>query len=85
MTTTCALDELVDPEPDEPLDDAPAEPAPEEPPVAEPPVPLSPPPPSWEIAEVGFFPLNKLPEGTTEGTRRRLEEILYGAPVSAAW
>ena len=32
MTTTCALDELLDPEPDEPLDDAPAEPAPEEPP-----------------------------------------------------
>jgi 8-oxo-dGTP pyrophosphatase MutT (NUDIX family) len=45
----------------------------------------SPPPPSWEIAEAGFFPLNKLPEGTSEGTRRRLEEILYGAPVNASW
>jgi 8-oxo-dGTP pyrophosphatase MutT (NUDIX family) len=42
-------------------------------------------PPSWEIAEAGFFPLNKLPDGTSEGTRRRLEEILYGAPVSATW
>jgi ADP-ribose pyrophosphatase YjhB (NUDIX family) len=45
----------------------------------------SPPPASWEIAEAGFFPLNKLPEGTSEGTRRRLEEILYGAPLGANW
>jgi ADP-ribose pyrophosphatase YjhB (NUDIX family) len=45
----------------------------------------SPPSPTWEIPEAGFFPLNKLPEGTSEGTRRRLEEILYGAPVSASW
>jgi 8-oxo-dGTP pyrophosphatase MutT (NUDIX family) len=45
----------------------------------------SPPLPNWEIPEAGFFPLNKLPEGTSEGTRRRLEEILYGAPVSASW
>jgi 8-oxo-dGTP pyrophosphatase MutT (NUDIX family) len=45
----------------------------------------SPPRPSWEIAEAGFFSLNKLPDGTSEGTRRRLEEILYGAPVSATW
>jgi 8-oxo-dGTP pyrophosphatase MutT (NUDIX family) len=42
-------------------------------------------PPSWEIPEAGFFLLNKLPEGTSEGTRRRLEEILYGAPISASW
>jgi ADP-ribose pyrophosphatase YjhB (NUDIX family) len=46
----------------------------------------SPPPqPNWEIREASFFPLNKLPEGMTEGTRRRLEEILYGAPVGAHW
>jgi 8-oxo-dGTP pyrophosphatase MutT (NUDIX family) len=45
----------------------------------------SPLPASWEIAEADFFPLNKLPDGTSEGTRRRLEEILYGAPVSATW
>jgi 8-oxo-dGTP pyrophosphatase MutT (NUDIX family) len=45
----------------------------------------SPLPASWEIAEAGFFPLNKLPDGTSDGTRRRLEEILYCAPVSATW
>jgi 8-oxo-dGTP pyrophosphatase MutT (NUDIX family) len=45
----------------------------------------SPLPASWEIAEAAFFPLNKLPEGTSEGTRRRLEEILYGAPLGATW
>jgi hypothetical protein len=45
----------------------------------------SPAPPTWEIPEAGFFPLNKLPEETSEGTRRRLEEILYGAPVSTSW
>jgi 8-oxo-dGTP pyrophosphatase MutT (NUDIX family) len=45
----------------------------------------SPLPASWEIVEADFFPLNKLPDGTSEGTRRRLEEILYGTPVSATW
>ena len=45
----------------------------------------APPFPSWEIPEAGFFPLDRLPEGTSEGSRRRLEEILYGAPVSASW
>ena len=43
------------------------------------------PPPSWEIPEADFFPLDRLPEGTSDSTRRRLEEILYGAPVSAVW
>ncbi len=46
---------------------------------------LAPPRPSWEIAEAGFFPLNDLPEGASEGTRRRLEEILYGAPLGISW
>ncbi len=41
--------------------------------------------PSWEIPEAGFFSLNRLPDGTSEGTRRRLEEILYGAPLSSSW
>ena len=41
--------------------------------------------PSWEIPESGFFPLNALPEGTSEGTRRRLQEILHGAPLSPSW
>ena len=45
----------------------------------------SPPSPSWEIPEADFFPLNDLPAGASEGTRRRLEEVLYGAPVSASW
>jgi ADP-ribose pyrophosphatase YjhB (NUDIX family) len=45
----------------------------------------APPFPNWEIPEAGFFPLDRLPEGTSEGSRRRLEEILYGAPVSASW
>jgi 8-oxo-dGTP pyrophosphatase MutT (NUDIX family) len=45
----------------------------------------SPLPASWEIAEADFFPLNKLPDRTSDGTRRRLEEILYGTPVSATW
>jgi len=46
---------------------------------------LSPPRQSWEIREADFFPFNKLPERTTPGTRRRLEEILHGAPVAPHW
>jgi 8-oxo-dGTP pyrophosphatase MutT (NUDIX family) len=38
-----------------------------------------------EIAEARFFSVNDLPKGTTGGTRRRLGEILQGAPRSAAW
>jgi ADP-ribose pyrophosphatase YjhB (NUDIX family) len=41
--------------------------------------------PSWEIPEAAFFPIDRLPDGTSEGTRRRLAEILNGAPVSATW
>lgn len=40
---------------------------------------------SLEIQESGFFPVDRLPHGTTEGTRRRLDEILNGAPVSENW
>jgi 8-oxo-dGTP pyrophosphatase MutT (NUDIX family) len=46
---------------------------------------LGPPRLGWEIVEAGFFRLDRLPEGTSAGTRRRLEEILTGAPVSASW
>jgi len=46
---------------------------------------LSPPQPNWEIREADFFPLSKLPAETSAGTRRRLEEILYGAPVAPHW
>ncbi len=40
---------------------------------------------SFEIRESGFFPPDRLPEGVTEGTRRRLDEILKGIPASQIW
>ncbi len=39
----------------------------------------------WEIAESGFFPIDALPEGVTPATRRRLSEVLDGAPRSPDW
>jgi ADP-ribose pyrophosphatase YjhB (NUDIX family) len=41
--------------------------------------------PDREIAEASFFPLDRLPEGTTIATRNRLAEILEGQPASANW
>jgi ADP-ribose pyrophosphatase YjhB (NUDIX family) len=41
--------------------------------------------PDREIAEAGFFPLDRLPDGTTVATRNRLAEILEGQPASANW
>ena len=41
--------------------------------------------PDREIAECGFFPLDRLPDGTTPATRRRLAEILDGEPLSPTW
>jgi ADP-ribose pyrophosphatase YjhB (NUDIX family) len=41
--------------------------------------------PDREIAEIGFFPTDRLPEGTTGATRRRLGEILRGEPHSPLW
>jgi ADP-ribose pyrophosphatase YjhB (NUDIX family) len=41
--------------------------------------------PDREIQEVRFFPRSALPEGTTRGTRTRLEEIFASAPLSGAW
>ncbi|MEE1609632.1 NUDIX domain-containing protein [Microvirga sp. CF3016] len=41
--------------------------------------------PDREIAEAGFFPLDRLPEGTTMATRNRLAEILEGRPLSTNW
>jgi 8-oxo-dGTP pyrophosphatase MutT (NUDIX family) len=38
-----------------------------------------------EIAEAGFFPLDRLPDDVTPATRRRLAEVLDGAPVSPDW
>jgi len=38
-----------------------------------------------EIPEARFFPLDALPSGTTEGTRRRLAEIFEGVAPSEDW
>jgi ADP-ribose pyrophosphatase YjhB (NUDIX family) len=44
-----------------------------------------PPKPSLEIQDARFFPADALPDGTTKGTRRRLEEILQGRAPDAIW
>jgi ADP-ribose pyrophosphatase YjhB (NUDIX family) len=41
--------------------------------------------PDKEIAEAGFFPLDRLPAGTTPATKRRLDEILSGQPPATEW
>lgn len=41
--------------------------------------------PDREIAEARFFPLDALPEGTTEGTRARLDEIARETPAALLW
>lgn len=41
--------------------------------------------PDREIAEAGFFALDALPEGTTPATRRRIDEVLGGVPLTALW
>jgi len=41
--------------------------------------------PNLEISEVGFFPVDALPAGTTGPTQRRLAEILHGETRSADW
>ena len=41
--------------------------------------------PNMEIADAGYFPLDQLPEGTTGGTKRRLDEVLHGKSVSQHW
>jgi ADP-ribose pyrophosphatase YjhB (NUDIX family) len=43
------------------------------------------PQPNHEIVELGFFPLDALPEDTSRGTRARLAEVFGGAPISEAW
>lgn len=40
---------------------------------------------SAEIAEAGFFPTGDLPADVTPSTRRRVEEVLRGAPVADEW
>jgi 8-oxo-dGTP pyrophosphatase MutT (NUDIX family) len=41
--------------------------------------------PSMEIAEAGFFPVDDLPAETTKGTRRRIEEAIFGLAASPYW
>jgi ADP-ribose pyrophosphatase YjhB (NUDIX family) len=41
--------------------------------------------PDREIAEAGFFPLDRLPDGTTPATHKRIAEIFGGAPASPDW
>ena len=43
------------------------------------------PPPNREIVDCGFFDLKSLPEGTTRGTRLRIEEAANGRPISLDW
>jgi 8-oxo-dGTP pyrophosphatase MutT (NUDIX family) len=43
------------------------------------------PDPNHEIVACGFFAADALPEGTTEGTRRRIAEVLDGAAPIATW
>ena len=39
----------------------------------------------WEIAEMGFFAPNRLPEDVTPATRARLREVLDGTAPAADW
>jgi len=41
--------------------------------------------PSLEIREARFFPMTDLPDGTTGGTRRRVQEIMEGKAPPADW
>lgn len=41
--------------------------------------------PDHEIAEAGFFPIDRLPRETTPATLRRIAEIFESRPVSAYW
>jgi 8-oxo-dGTP pyrophosphatase MutT (NUDIX family) len=43
------------------------------------------PKPNHEIIACGFFATDGLPQGTTEGTRRRLAEVLEGRALTATW
>jgi ADP-ribose pyrophosphatase YjhB (NUDIX family) len=41
--------------------------------------------PNYEIIEHGFFSPDALPEDTSPATRRRLAEVLHGAPIAEHW
>ncbi|WP_267424387.1 NUDIX domain-containing protein [Methylobacterium sp. GC_Met_2] len=46
---------------------------------------LRPKAPDREIAACAFFPTDALPEGTTRGTRARLDEVRRGLPADPHW
>lgn len=41
--------------------------------------------PTFEIQEAKFFSLTALPAETTQGTRRRIEEVVNGETATAQW
>ena len=41
--------------------------------------------PDREIADARFFPAARLPDDTSPATRRRLQEIVGGAPLTDTW
>lgn len=41
--------------------------------------------PGWEIKQCAFFPLDKLPQNTSQATLRRLEEYQTGKIIDTAW
>jgi 8-oxo-dGTP pyrophosphatase MutT (NUDIX family) len=43
------------------------------------------PEPNREIIDCGFFAAGELPDDTTPGTRRRIAEVLDGAPLIGTW
>ena len=43
------------------------------------------PAPNHEIVECGFFAVTALPEGTTQGTRQRIAEVMGGQKLIATW
>jgi 8-oxo-dGTP pyrophosphatase MutT (NUDIX family) len=40
---------------------------------------------NFEIAEARFFPVAALPDGTTGGTKRRINEVMNGLPATRTW
>src|SRR5256885_11099792 len=95
MTTTCALDESLDPEPDELLDDDPFEPVPEPPAPPAPPPPE--PPPELAPPELPLPELPELPDPDTcwpavrftDATTPSIGEVSLASPrapsASATW
>ena len=41
--------------------------------------------PDTRVLEQGFFSTDSLPDGASGGTRRRIGEVLHGAPRSETW